>query len=504
MSYADRQCPLTSSTTGCESGVQYPLAEVNEPSVKSTLHWKYNKPEVAKVTTDGAMLQAMNAEVNELLKEIELQIQQTRAELSKTKSSIKRPRQQDLKDEIDETRVSGGSSRRERSVSVAYKVSEEKELPDNLEGGALDEDWTHRTSAIYRDVTEWLETGTSSLVDSQTEQQQQNDDRVVQSPSLQSNADTPYGSASSGNNYERTPRKTLAINGARKTTDVMCSAGKFQDSWHSRTPSTSSETNLSDDAQHTPTHVKRKIASVRNSSVRKNFEKLTVSGTFIPPVLTGHNHPETFVTSATQEQTTVILSPTRTSTEPLDLRKKGVAKDFNVMTMQNSPSNSFVLVAEKQIQDGEKHVGSARQNTSSISMIDTAERRPRYEITRWNEYGHIHGSQWARYNAMYNIGYQSLPSDDGNCDDSFCRASNYVLKAADEVDEEVESDNESLTMTPSKRNRSDYSRQEVGWNAILVTHDVSRSAATYNEHCTKNHTDIECIASTRTIQVSGK
>ena len=210
-------------------------------------------------------------------------------------------------------------------------------------------------------------------------------------------------------------------------------------------------------------------------------------------MLTGHNHPETFVTSATQEQTTVILSPTRTSTEPLDLRKKGVAKDFNVMTMQNSPSNSFVLVAEKQIQDGEKHVGSARQNTSSISMNDTAERRPRYEITRWNEYGHIHGSQWARYNAMYNIGYQSLPSDDGNCDDSFCRASNYVLKAADEVDEEVESDNESLTMTPSKRNRSDYSRQEVGSDGTLSVH-------TKSEHTSSNTDEHDSEASTTKLR----
>ena len=83
-----------------------------------------------------------------------------------------------------------------------------------------------------------------------------------------------------------------------------------------------SEASLTDDRPLIQTRSPRKRIPVSHASIRNNLEKLSISEAFIPPILTGFGHTETTVALKTHEQTTVMLSPVQTSTEPFDLRVK--------------------------------------------------------------------------------------------------------------------------------------------------------------------------------------
>ena len=85
----DKPCSLTLSTSDREGYIQHPRAEVSKLNERGTANWEYSKPKVTKVKPDEAMLKAMSVEAEQLLKDMKLRIQQTRAELSKMKSSIK-------------------------------------------------------------------------------------------------------------------------------------------------------------------------------------------------------------------------------------------------------------------------------------------------------------------------------------------------------------------------------------------------------------------------------
>jgi hypothetical protein len=100
--------------------------------------------------------------------------------------------------------------------------------------------------------------------------------------------------------------------------------------------------------------------------------------------------------------------PVQATSEPLDLRVKTVSKDFDRIAVENYVLDSVVSFGEEKTQDEQSLGKSARSNTTQSSMSDATARQPRYGITRWNEHGHIHGSQWARYN----IRYQPITDDE--------------------------------------------------------------------------------------------
>ena len=405
----DEQCSLTSSTSGSVHNLQRPRTEGDRTNEKGAADWEYSKPKGNKVKPDEETIQTMNAEANELMKEMELRILQTRAELSKMKSSIKRRRQQMSDDKTSTQR--GSSTTREVSEPVPDKVHKGDQLPDDLKGGALNDEWSDRASIIYRDVNKWLEAGIPLLDDSQAEWQRQSSGKTGRSQNSlpQVNAITQHGSSSKGDCRGRVPREASTINAIGKTHDFVRSTSIYPDSWRPRTSSTSSEANLADDEQPTPTRITK---------------KMSVSGTFIPPMPTVYKRAGVTVTKKPQGERNVKLPSAQPSAEPLDLRMHistaksdaadcifSITKDVGDLSVQDlsvagsrHSTAQYNLVIDDDIEN-EPNEGCRDGRCDFDILSQAAIGRRRSVLER--EDGYIYGSQPCKHDAIPPISTRS-------------------------------------------------------------------------------------------------